>query len=1225
MALCLPPKNRRIHTGWHSLTSKSLPVSYRFASTTASKPTQERKKAYSQTLRLPKTTFPLRHKDIATAEKQYRRKISDNLYRHQFNNNQGSLFVLHDGPPYANGHLHMGHALNKILKDMINRYKVIRGHRVHYVPGWDCHGLPIEQKALAAIGKSHTSLLPNQVRDEARRVALEAIEIQKHEMKDLGIMADWDGPGGTYRTLDHDFEIRQLRLLQSMIEKGFITHRLRPVYYSPSSRTALAEAELVYQDGHQSRSVFVTFPVHKYDMSPGLRKIYDAAAKKIGQQALSLAVWTTTPWSLPGNSGVAVHPEMEYAVVSSSSHGLLVIAIERVEAIQKLVGSLEVMGTLDGSQLVNTQYSHLFHPPSSLCKPSIFSASHVTSQTGTGLVHSAPAHGHEDYVAFAKAGIMPKHLRCPIDDDGRFTEEIVSFAEDDSVAFLVGQDVLGEGTDQMVELLRRKRLLLAEETIEHRYPYDWKSKKPIIIRATPQWFADIEQVKDSALKALDSLQFHPPLVLFDAYGHPLMDRETLNHVIGVLDAKGIDYWWTGSLEDFIPLFRKGQLISKGIDTLDVWFDSGSSWTMLLKDQMRSSSLPLADLYLEGSDQHRGWFQSSLLTKLIGTDDGRAPYGSVITHGFIMDEDGKKMSKSAGNGLSPMQINLPAYGSDVLRLWAASVDYTSDVSIRPSSISHACETLRRLRNTTRFLLANSSTEFKSALREIDLFILHEMSCLESVAQQSYDEYDFSKVINTTSAFSISTLSTLYFEIVKDTLYCDKEDNPTRKATIAVLRHVLERLTKIIAPIVPHLAEELYDHTENGTEDSTTWVNPAVTRDMEKLLELRPGVQQLIEHARSDRYLKKSGEAELWLNVQGNEELVKFLTIHESLLMSILGVSRVVLGQPSGHTWSISEELSIDSSTLISRPVTHQSPIDEVDCDYPEVLPLDKHIHIQTPNGSVSPIVGPISTSPRRTRKRSEEGPMTTRRREANRLAAQRFRNRKKGYQDSLEEKIKILEQENKALQVRLGGHGDSRDPSSSSHISTSHIPFPGGWAEGSHHVTFAHQNANLVSADIMDIQHDHEVRIGYLEKVNQALEDEIQHMREENRILKVEFTRWRTSARERKEEDASLSETSKEAFSHTYEHQANWPRAMYPFPSPNHLSNLPRKHSNSLASSIERESPYHVSDHREQRTPLNGLTMPLHLPPIRARSRGAFSHPSPLMSLPGLHRDSTPKE
>nr|ODN85297.1 isoleucine-tRNA ligase [Cryptococcus depauperatus CBS 7841] len=901
MALCLPPKNRRIHTGWHSLTSKSLPVSYRFASTTASKPTQERKKAYSQTLRLPKTTFPLRHKDIATAEKQYRRKISDNLYRHQFNNNQGSLFVLHDGPPYANGHLHMGHALNKILKDMINRYKVIRGHRVHYVPGWDCHGLPIEQKALAAIGKSHTSLLPNQVRDEARRVALEAIEIQKHEMKDLGIMADWDGPGGTYRTLGEANQSFYMRFQVLTTPVGFITHRLRPVYYSPSSRTALAEAELVYQDGHQSRSVFVTFPVHKYDMSPGLRKIYDAAAKKIGQQALSLAVWTTTPWSLPGNSGVAVHPEMEYAVVSSSSHGLLVIAIERVEAIQKLVGSLEVMGTLDGSQLVNTQYSHLFHPPSSLCKPSIFSASHVTSQTGTGLVHSAPAHGHEDYVAFAKAGIMPKHLRCPIDDDGRFTEEIVSFAEDDSVAFLVGQDVLGEGTDQMVELLRRKRLLLAEETIEHRYPYDWKSKKPIIIRATPQWFADIEQVKDSALKALDSLQFHPPLarkrlksflssrsewcisrqrswgvpipVLFDAYGHPLMDRETLNHVIGVLDAKGIDYWWTGSLEDFIPLFRKGQLISKGIDTLDVWFDSGSSWTMLLKDQMRSSSLPLADLYLEGSDQHRGWFQSSLLTKLIGTDDGRAPYGSVITHGFIMDEDGKKMSKSAGNGLSPMQIvhgsklqNLPAYGSDVLRLWAASVDYTSDVSIRPSSISHACETLRRLRNTTRFLLANSSTEFKSALREvtlrpIDLFILHEMSCLESVAQQSYDEYDFSKVINTTSAFSISTLSTLYFEIVKDTLYCDKEDNPTRKATIAVLRHVLERLTKIIAPIVPHLAEELYDHTENGTEDSvfmqswepdTTWVNPAVTRDMEKLLELRPGVQQLIEHARSDRY-------------------------------------------------------------------------------------------------------------------------------------------------------------------------------------------------------------------------------------------------------------------------------------------------------------------------------------------------------------------------------------
>ncbi|WWD18679.1 hypothetical protein CI109_103133 [Kwoniella shandongensis] len=816
----------------HHLASSVSPCeSVRFASTaTATLTPADKRKAYSHTLRLPKTSFPLKHKDVVAAEKKYRLKTCDVLYKEQYEKNDGSVFVLHDGPPYANGHLHMGHALNKVLKDIINRYKVITGHRVHYVPGWDCHGLPIEQKALAAIGKKHTSLTPGQVRAEAKKVALEAIDIQKTEMRALGVMADWEGDKGTYRTLDHDFEIRQLRLFQTMVEEGYVTHRLRPTYYSPSSRTALAEAELSYKDGHKSRSVYVAFPVEESDMSDGLRRTYREACEE-GSKPLSLAIWTTTPWSLPGNSGVSVHNEMEYVVVSTEEGRLLVIAKDRLESMQEVLGHLEVLGSLDG---------------------------HVTSAAGTGLVHSAPAHGQEDYAAFLSAGILPDRLRCPIDDDGRFTEELVRWGEDESLSSLVGKEVLNEGTDEMVEQLRAEGSLLAEETIEHRYPYDWKSKKPIILRATPQWFADVEAVKQDAVSALESVNFHPPQsfvmsrsewcisrqrswgvpipALFDPSGQPVMDSETLSHIIDVLERNGVDHWWNGPVEDFIPPSHQGQNLSRGFDTLDVWFDSGSSWTLLKEANLRPLSKPLADVYLEGSDQHRGWFQSSLLTKLISSrDDHRAPYGTVITHGFVMDEDGEKMSKSAGNGLSPMEI------------------------------------------------------------------IHGLNAL---------------VLHATSTFASSTLSALYFDVIKDTLYCDSADNATRQAVIAVLQHTLTRLTQIIAPITPHLAEELYEHSAAGRKSSVfleTW-QPDVAK-VSALLAIRGRVQRLSEDARAAESLKTLNQADLYIQAQsvGLQES-EILTESAMTLSGLFGVSEVELKAPPAQTaestWRYTADLVID---------------------------------------------------------------------------------------------------------------------------------------------------------------------------------------------------------------------------------------------------------------------------------------------------------------------------
>ncbi|WVF69036.1 isoleucine-tRNA ligase [Kwoniella sp. CBS 6097] len=882
-------------------------------STAPQKASNDKRKAYSHTLSLPKTTFPLKHKDIVAAEKTYRYKTSDELYKAQVVKHDNPLFVLHDGPPYANGHLHMGHSLNRVLKDIINRYNVIRGKRVHYIPGWDCHGLPIEHKALAAIGKSHTSLKPLEVRAEARKVALEAIEIQKEQMRALAVMADWDNNKGTYRTLDHDYEIRQLRLFKTMVERGLVKHRLRPTYYSPSNRTALAEAELKYTDGHKSRSVYVGFPVAEGDMSEGLRKVW---MEECGKAPLELAIWTTTPWSLPGNMGVAVHDEMDYVVGKTEGGRTLVLAADRVIPIEGVLGPMEILGRLSGSQLVGTRYTHLFHSSNgSTAKPAIFAAKHVTATAGTGLVHSAPAHGHEDYEAFIEAGALPEELRCPIDDDGRFTEQLVGWSKEEGVKSLVGQEVLGGGTDKMVDLLKTTGSLLAEQPIEHRYPYDWKSKKPIIVRATPQWFADLDEVKQTAIAALQDVNFHPaqsktrlesfvtsrnewcisrqrswgvPIPALFGPGGPIMDSETLDHVLGVLDKNGVDHWWSGPVEDFIPPKFKGQNLTRGYDTLDVWFDSGSSWTMLHEHE---AGEPPADVYLEGSDQHRGWFQSSLLTKLISSPDGQAPYRTVITHGFVMDEEGEKMSKSAGNGVSPMELihgseNNPAHGTDVLRLWAASVDYTSDASIGPSSIAQATEVMRRLRNATRFLLANTAnTESLSlqnvSLSKVDSFILHELAQLELTVQEAYDAYAFNRVLQSTTTFISSTLSAFYFDIIKDVLYCDAPISPARNAVVAVLQYTLQRIVRILAPITPHLAEELYAHSEPSSQEGTTsvflepwhpdasWLNPSVKEEAATLLTLRTTVQKLVEEARIAQYLNTASQGHALIDLQGTD--------------------------------------------------------------------------------------------------------------------------------------------------------------------------------------------------------------------------------------------------------------------------------------------------------------------------------------------------------------------
>ncbi|GMK54006.1 hypothetical protein CspeluHIS016_0105920 [Cutaneotrichosporon spelunceum] len=904
------------------------PITIRFASEAKD---QDIRKKYSATLLLPKTGMPLRAKNPPATEDKYRHRTTDELYREQYETNQGPVFVLHDGPPYANGNLHMGHALNKILKDLINRYNVIRGRKVHYIPGWDCHGLPIEHKALAALGKSHTALDPVSVRQEARKFALEAIDVQKAEMKQLGVMADWDNPDGVYRTLDHDYEIRQLKMLQMMVSKGFITHRLRPTYYSPSSRTALAEAELEYTD-LKSNSVYVGFPVAEEWMTPRLKEAFQKGKATNPEATLSLAIWTTTPWTLPANMGVSVHDSIGYVVVLDKANRLLVVAEELVEALQDRFGDLQIIDRLEGKDLVGTKYRTLFHTGDSASLPAIFAADYVTSESGTGLVHSAPGHGHDDYDAFQAQNIPMDDLRCPVDDEGHFTNEIVQWSGNQAFSPLVGKYVLGAGSKLMIEQLERAGVLLAEEKIEHRYPIDWRTKKPIIIRATPQWFCDVGSLKSSAVKAIENINFVPP-------------NESLEHIISVLREKGIDHWWAGVDEEFVPASHQGKTFTKGFDTLDVWFDSGTSWSLIADAHLRPASEPLADVYLEGSDQHRGWFQSSILIRLAALEkEGHkpmAPYRNLITHGFTTDEKGNKMSKSLGNGISPMDVvngkkGRDAFGSDTLRVWAAGTDYTRDASIGPSSISHAAELLRKLRSTLRFMLANTANATTPPVEEaqltlVDRYVLHELSTLEHMAREAYEDFTFNKVLQGVASFTSSTLSSFYFDVAKDALYCDPVNGTRREAIIATQHYILNTVLKMIAPIVPHLAEEVYESMgathrkksvflEHWTEGKS-WIDQEAADEMAVLLDIRGEVLSMLETARQDKHVRVPTETAVYLAPSPTTE--NLLNRHAALLPSILGVSVVQFTTPPSSTWSLSGKSESASITLAPSPA-HQCP-------------------------------------------------------------------------------------------------------------------------------------------------------------------------------------------------------------------------------------------------------------------------------------------------------------
>ena len=746
--------------------------------------------SYKNTVNLPKTQFDMRANAVKREPEIQKFWAEEQIYERLSQNNPGELFVLHDGPPYANGALHIGHALNKILKDIINKYQLLKGRKVRYVPGWDCHGLPIELKVLTNMKQQERQQLTLlDLRRKAKEFALKAVDEQRAGFKRYGVWGDWDNP---YLTLKPAYEAAQIGVFGQMVLKGYIYRGLKPVHWSPSSKTALAEAELEYPEGHISRSLYVAFPV---------TKLGDAVKDSLQQflPHLSVAIWTTTPWTIPANLAVSVNPELKYAVVAVAGEqsNYLIVAADLVETLSETLGkNFQVKATVVGKDLENTTYRHpLFDRES----PVVIGGDYVTTESGTGLVHTAPGHGQEDYLVGQRYGLP---ILSPVDADGNFTEEAGQFA---------GLNVLGEGNTAVITALTEVGALLKEEAYSHKYPYDWRTKKPTIYRATEQWFASVEGFRDEALSAIASVKWIPsqgenritpmvsersdwcisrqrswgvPIPVFydEATGEPLLNQETINYAQAIIAEKGSDAWWELSVEELLPesYRNNGKSYRKGTDTMDVWFDSGSSWAGVLQE--REELKYPADIYLEGSDQHRGWFQSSLLTSV--ATNGHAPYKTVLTHGFTLDEQGRKMSKSVGNVIDPAivieggknQKEEPPYGADVLRLWVSSVDYSSDVSISKSILKQMGDVRGKIRNTARYLLG-SLHDFDPAkdavpyeqLPELDRYLLHRMTEVFKDVTEAFDSYQFFRFFQTVQNFCVVDLSNFYLDIAKDRLY------------------------------------------------------------------------------------------------------------------------------------------------------------------------------------------------------------------------------------------------------------------------------------------------------------------------------------------------------------------------------------------------------------------------------------------------------------------------
>jgi isoleucyl-tRNA synthetase len=864
---------------------------------------------YKDTLNLPRTEFPMKANLAAREPEMLRAWEETRLYRQIQKSREGrELFVLHDGPPFANGDVHMGTALNKILKDFVVKSQTMLGKRAPYVPGWDCHGLPIEYKVV----KESRALSPLDVRKKSEAFARKFINIQREQFKRLGVFGEWENP---YLTMDPKYEAEILRAFAVFVEKGLVYQAKKPVFWSTGAQTALAEAEVEYQE-RDDTAVYVRFPLPPDQLV------------KIGlstDKPVSVAIWTTTPWTLPANLAIAVDPAVEYEILDNENERLIIAHKLHDQFIQHSgFVPLEEPTFLPGKQLVGLQARHPFLDRKSI----ILAADFVTMDTGTGAVHIAPGHGEDDYWLGKQNGLP---ILSPVDDHGRFTDEA-------GLPKLTGKYVFDANRD-IINLLRERGMLLAVQNFHHSYPYCWRSKTPIIFRNVEQFFIRIDELRGKALDAIHkevkwipawgenriagTVESRPDWVIsrqrswgvplpafYSKDGEAILDAKTIRKLADLVAEHGSNIWFELSDADLAKKLGLSPGTTKRNDTIDVWIDSGVSHRAVcaLHPELRDP----ADMYLEATDQHRGWFQSSLLTSI--ALNNRAPYKICVTHGFVVDLDGKKISKS-GTYEKPTAADhfVGRYGADLLRLWASSIDYTADVPFSEEMFTRLGDTYRRIRNTLRILLGNLH-DFAAvagggdpgwpaspmpATTSIDRWILERLEQVIRDCRSAYEAFEFHKVYHTLNQFCAVDLSSLYIDITKDRMYCDAADSPRRRATQTVMHGIFNALCRLLAPILAFTAEEAWRSSEMGSGSvhlqelpEPNDRNDEASAQVAELLRLRGVIAQAIERARQEKLIGNTLEARVVLHSDsdvtetvGREELEEFfivsdLTIHRA---------------------------------------------------------------------------------------------------------------------------------------------------------------------------------------------------------------------------------------------------------------------------------------------------------------------------------------------------------
>ncbi len=865
----------------------------------------EEKKDYGKTLNLPKTDFPMRGNLPENEPKILEDVFEKDLYEKMLKKNEGNEpFVLHDGPPYANGQIHTGHALNKVLKDAIVRYKNLKGYYTPFIPGFDTHGMPTEKKAIEKLGLNRDEIPVTTFRDTCKEFTKEFKEKQIEGFKRLGVLADWKNP---YITYDPKMEAKQIGVFGDMYKKGYIYKGLKPVYWCTDCETALAEAEIEYKDV-KSNTAYVKFPVIE---AKGLFDERDAY----------VVIWTTTPWTLPGNTGITIGPDFKYSLVDARGDKLI-IASELVEEVMKIakIEEYSILNEYEGKDLEGIKCKHPFMRRESKVVLGSNDTILVELDTGTGAVHTAPGYGKEDYLCGLKNGL---EMVVAVDSKGHQTEEAGPFAG----MFYAKSD------KEIIKWLEENNFLLAKQEIKHSYPHCWRCKKPVIYRATSQWFASVDGFRKEAIEAIKKVKWLPtwgeeritkmiedrndwcisrqrtwgvPLPIFYCKNceKEYVTEGSLDKVQNIVREKGTNAWFELEASELMPEGAKCpecgcSEFEKETDIMDVWFDSGSTHESVLVER----GLPEANLYLEGSDQYRGWFQSSLLTSV--ATKGKAPYKEVVTHGYVVDEQGRKMSKSLGNGIDPMEL-INEFGADILRLWALSSDYTSDVSISKGIIKQVAEVYRKIRNTARYILGNIS-DFDvnnpvkyDDLLEIDKWALLKLNSLIRTCTKAFDEYDFDKAYQAINTFCVVEMSNFYLDIIKDRLYTTKKESIERKAAQSVMYEILSALVRIIAPMTCYTAEEIWKYMphkvgenpdsimlEKWPEAKKEYDDLKLDEKWNRIIKIKEEVAKELEVKRAEKIIGHSLNAKVILSA--SEEEYEFLNNNRDILLTVFIVS------------------------------------------------------------------------------------------------------------------------------------------------------------------------------------------------------------------------------------------------------------------------------------------------------------------------------------------------